>query len=334
MNAAPVNFGILGSSRIARQGHLEQRSAAPGAVITGVASRCGERARRFAQEHRIANAYDSYEALLADRTIEGVIITLPNALHADWTLRAAAAGKHVLCEKPLATSLADAERIRTAARQHGVVIMEGFMNAMHPMHAYVDEVLASQRIGEVRTVQATLTYMLPDWKTDTRAVLALGGGSLFDAGCYCVHGVGRLLGHTPQHVMASHVVHDVTGVDEVFHAILHYKGGRTATIHASMATAFTDVCVIIGTHGRITMEGAFPGGRFPSRVVVATGSQRTERHFTGEPLHGLQLDHFARCVRGEAIPVVSLDESVRNTAILESLRQAANTGRAIPVCSP
>lgn len=333
MNAAPVTFGIVGASRIARQGHLEQRAAAPSAVIRGVASRSVDRARQFAREYGLPQHYDSYDSLLADRTIDAVIITLPNSLHADWIIRAAAAGKHVLCEKPLATSLADAERILAAARKHGVVIMEGFMNCLHPMHAYVREILASQHIGEIRTVQATLTYLLPDWEHDTRAVLALGGGSLFDAGCYLVHGIGRLLGQAPYQVAASQVVRDSTGVDETFHAILHYEGGRTASIHSSMVAAFTDGCAIIGTQGRISMEGAFPGGRFPARVILATEARRTERHFAGEPLHGLQLEHFARCVRGEAVPAVPLDESVRNAAILESLKQAAATGQSTPIPS-
>lgn len=329
----PVAFGVLGVSGIARRAHLMQRDVAPSAAIVAVASRTQAKADHFAHEHALPKAFGSYEALLADETIEAVILTLPNALHAEWAIRAATAGKHVLCEKPLATTRAEAAQIQAAAQRYGVVIMEGFMNNLHSKHTFIREVIASGRIGEIRTVHAELTYTLSNWENDCRVVHALGGGSLFDAGCYCVNGVGRLLGTTPYRAVASQIVRASHGVDETFHGTLHYEGGRTATITSSMCATFVDRCSIIGTQGRMDIDGAFPGGRFDLSTTITVDGKQEKRLFPGEPLHGLQLEHFARCVRREAEPVVSLAESVRNAGIMETLKRAADEGRTLPISS-
>ena len=189
-----IRWGLLGASRIARNKHIPAAAEATGAEIVAIASRDQAKADAWAAEFSIPTAYDSYDALLADPAVDAVLITLPNSLHAPWTIKAARAGKHILCEKPLATTAQEARAMIAAAGEAGVVLMEGFWIRFHPQLPFIRETIAAGTIGEIRLIRAELTYTITDWGGDSRTRADLGGGALFDAGCYCVHIIRHLVG--------------------------------------------------------------------------------------------------------------------------------------------
>lgn len=332
----PVQFALLGTSRIARSAHLPQREGVPSARIIGIAGRDAAKARRFAEEFNLAVCYPDFETLLADRDVDAVIITVPNGLHADCAIRAAAAGKHVLCEKPLALTRADALRIAEAVTRHRVHIHEGFMYRENPKHARVLEIIASGRIGVLRHVHTELTYPLGDWKTDARVDVALGGGSLFDAGCYAVDAVGHLFGQLPTRVSGHQVLRASHGVDETFHGTLEYANGATATITSSLGAAFTDRYFVIGSEGRIDVPFAFPSSHRESIVTITGGGRSEELTFPAMRLHATQLARFVERIRARpSIEEPALAASaIRNATTLELLKRAATERRPLDVSLP
>ena len=184
MGVSKLKWGVLGCGSFARRRSIPAMLQAPSVELLAVASRSAEQASEFQRQFHISRAYSSYEELLADTDIGAVHITLPNALHAPWTVRALESGKHVLCEKPLATTVEDAEMVSEQVRRSGLTVMEAFMWRFHPQHERAMTAVAGGEIGSVRLVRASFRYEIGD--TNVRLHKDLGGGSVFDVGCYCV----------------------------------------------------------------------------------------------------------------------------------------------------
>ncbi|MEO8251921.1 MAG: Gfo/Idh/MocA family oxidoreductase, partial [Chloroflexota bacterium] len=188
---ADLRWGILGTAGIAREKVIPGIQGADRCRIVAIASRNAARASEVAREAGIPTAHGSYEALLADPNVDAVYIPLPNHLHAEWSIAAARAGKHVMCEKPLALTAADAERMIEVAERQGVRLMEAFMYRLHPSWVAVRELVASRRIGRLMAVQSWFSYFNDD-PANIRNIRAFGGGALYDIGCYCVN-LSRML---------------------------------------------------------------------------------------------------------------------------------------------
>ncbi len=227
----PVRFGILGTARIARQVAAAIHDAR-GAELRAVASRDGERARRWADEHAVPLWYDCYDRLLDDPEIDVVYVPLPPALHAEWTVRAAERGKHVLCEKPLAATVADARRMVRACRDHGVQLMDGVMWIHHPRTAAMKRALGASTFGELRRVTSAFSFCWPQIpEHDFRLKRSMGGGSLLDLGWYCVGAALWALEALPQRVFGAA---DWYGeVDLSFSGWLDFGQHRTAAIESA-----------------------------------------------------------------------------------------------------
>ncbi|WP_077033392.1 Gfo/Idh/MocA family protein [Pelomonas sp. KK5] len=248
----PLRFGILGCARIARQFARDVRES-PAVQLQAVASRDATKAAEFAAEFGIPRSHASYEALLADAGIDAVYIPLPNSLHAEWAIKAAEAGKHVLCEKPLALGLDEVRAMFDAARRHGVMLLESFPYYFQPQTGALLELLREGAIGSVRSMQSSFGFALSNPQGNIRFDPALGGGALLDAGCYALSIIRLVMGAAPVKVRAD-ADWDPSGVDIATAATLYFADGRRAQFSCAMNTANHRRAVIIGSDGTLETE--------------------------------------------------------------------------------
>jgi len=252
----PLRFGILGCARIARRGTIAGIRQAPSAELTAIASRDGATAQAWASEFDIPRHYASYDDLLGDPEIDAVYIPLPNELHLEWTLRAAAAGKHVLCEKPLALNYDDAQRIVNGCRAADVVLMEAFMWRHHPRTRKAREMLAAGELGELRTVLMDFSFNIDadDWRLDPRR----GGGALYDLGCYGINAARLFAGQEPLEIRAVARLY-AGGVDLTTGLLLTFPNGVLGVVNCSFESAYRNRIEIVGTGGTLEMpDGVLP----------------------------------------------------------------------------
>lgn len=244
----PLRIGVLGAAKIARAFIAGVRPSTKVAVVA-VASRDAERARNFARETGIPSVHASYEALLADPAIDAIYNPLPNSLHATWSIRAMDAGKHVLCEKPLATSADEARAMFAAARRNGVHLAEAYPYRAQPQTLKLRELLVAGAIGRVQLVHAAFGFPMAD-AANIRLNEALAGGALMDAGCYPVSLARMIAGERPVRVQAM-ARWTESGVDRTLVASLEFAGGLLAQISCSFATARHRQAFIAGDAGSI-----------------------------------------------------------------------------------
>jgi predicted dehydrogenase len=325
-----VRYGVLSTARIARNQHIRAAKTSTNAKIVAISSRDADRAVRYAQELEIPRAYGSYQEVLDDPEIDAVINPLPNSMHREWTVRAAEAGKHVLCEKPFAVTVAEAEHMIDAARANGVLLMEGFTQRFLPQAAYVRGIIESGRIGVIRSVRAELVYTLPDWDTDSRARPDLAGGCLYDAGCYCVNTLRWAMGDEPVRVQALQRIKEGYNVDATFAGLLEFPGGRLGYMLTGMEEPFRGCCEVIGSEGRIEMPDLFGG----SRVHVAIGGEEHVEAFESVDRFRLQIEHFSDCILNDKQPMLTPEDARGNTAALVALKRAAIEGGTVAVAYP
>jgi predicted dehydrogenase len=319
-----LRWGVLSTAKIGIGKVIPATAAAARCEVVAIASRDLGRAQAAASELGIARAYGSYEDLLADPDVDAVYNPLPNHLHAEWTIAAARAGKHVLCEKPLATTTGDAERMIEACEAEGVLLMEAFMYRLHPTWEAVRASVASGRIGELRVVQSWFSYFNDD-PGDIRNIVEAGGGALYDIGCYCVNLSRMLFGAEPERVQGSMMHDPIMGIDILTSAILDFDDGM-ATFTCSTRAEPDQRVHIYGTEGRISVEIPFnipPDRR--TRVSVTAGGDPPVRPdtevLTFDPAneYTIQAERFAAAVLdGDPVPIPSSD-AIGNLRVIEEL---------------
>ncbi len=324
----PLRLGILGTANIAR---AFVTGVAPSATVavTAVASRSAAKAVQFAGEFGIPAAYGSYQQLLDDPAIDAIYVPLPNGLHAEWCVRAAEAGKHVLCEKSLAVTSADVVRMFAAARRQGVLLFEAFPYRSQPLTRKLGELVAGGAIGHLVSIQAAIGFTLAD-AGNIRFVPALGGGALLDAGTYPVSLVRLLAGERPTRVYAAARWH-ATGVDESLIASLEHRNGLMAQVSCSFATGLHRQALIAGSAGVI--QTTYTNSPPPDRPAILELKRGTPGHAAHETIEAPALngfraeaESFERAIRAGssqwngATPEESLDIMLTMEAILESGR--------------
>jgi len=323
-----LRWGVLSTARIGRTKVIPGIAAAPNCEVTAIASRDPAVARATAEALGIPRAHGSYEALLADPEVDAVYIPLPNHLHAEWTIAAARAGKHVLCEKPLATSVDDAERMIAACEEAGVVLMEAFMYRHHPSWVAVRELIAAGRIGRLVAVQSWFSFFNDD-PANIRNILAAGGGALYDIGCYCVNLSRMLFVGEPTRVLGSVTRDPVGGTDTVVSAILEFGDG-VATFTASTRAEDDQRVHVHGTEGRISLGIPFNiPPHLPTHVHVAAGGDPPVapqiETLTFEPAdpYTVEAEAFADAVlAGRPAPVPPSD-AIANLRVIEAIFRGA-----------
>lgn len=331
----PVVWGVLSTARIGTQHVIPAMRASPLVELRAIASRSLSAADEAARSLGIAQAYGSYEELLADPAIEAIYNPLPNHLHVPLTLQAAAAGKHVLCEKPVALSAAQAELLRAASRR--VHIEEAFMVRHHPQWLRARELVRAGRIGKPQAVQVFFSYFNDD-PGNIRNQPGIGGGALFDIGCYAVL-AGRYLFECEPLRAVSLVDRDPQlGTDRLTSALLNFGSGRQVTFTVSTQSARFQRVQVVGTSGRIELFipfNAVRGGEM--RLAVDDGGQLDGSGTIVETLpacdqYRLQVEAFSRRVRGAAGPQPDgLDDAVAQARVIDALWLSERTGRWEPV---
>ena len=321
MRAAPIGWGVLGAtSQVAQKAVLPAIVASPGARLVAVAS---ERAADGGGDRfGAARAYRAYAALLDDPEVDAVYVPLPNSLHREWVERAAAAGKHVLCEKPLAPTPADAEAMAAACAAAGVTLLEAYMTPFHPRAMAIETLVASGRLGALRFARAAFTGVL-DRRDDHRWRPEMGGGSLLDVGIYCVAPLLAAAGRTPARVEAAAALAK-SGVDASFSGWLDFGDGFTATIECSFDAPERQSLEIVGTEAALLVDRAHTPGPEDAAITLRHRDGRLEEIIAGaaNPYRAM-IEHFQSVVRGEAAPRRSCAASITLLTVLERLREAA-----------
>jgi len=324
-----LRWGVLSTADIARRKVIPGIQKADRCEVVAIASRDADRGRRVAGELNVPTAYTSYEALLADPEVDAVYIPLPNHLHAEWTIAAAEAGKHVLCEKPIALSYVEAGRMIEACDAAGVRLMEAFMYRLHPSWLAVRELVAGGRIGQLLAVQSWFSFFNDD-PTNIRNIHAYGGGALMDVGCYCVNLSRMLFGSEPISVQAAMTRDPASGVDIVTNAILEFDAG-VATFGCSIRAEPDQRVDVYGTEGRISVGIPFniPADR-PTQVFVAAGGNppvapavETLSFEPADP-YTVQAQRFAEAILDGLPTPTPPEDAVATMRVIERIVEAAS----------
>lgn len=318
-----LKFGILGAARIAPSALIRPARSVPEVEVVAVAAREPERARAFARKHGLPRGVDSYDALVNDPEIDAVYNPLPNSLHYEWTIKALRAGKHVLCEKPLAANAREAEEMTRVAAETGRVLMEAFHYRYHPLARRVQEILASGELGAVRELEAYFFIPLYLRPGDIRFRYELAGGAAMDTGSYCVN-LLRWLGGGEPTVMRAEAHCSAPQVDRLMRAELRFENGVTARMGCSLA-AFPPVKIfahVTGDAGELHISNPFVPQFYNGLRIEIQRSVRRER-LTREPTYVFQLRAFVAATRGEPTNLTDGADGIKNMRVIDSIYQKA-----------
>jgi len=326
-----LRWGVLGVARIATKTVIPAMQRGASTTVHAIASRDEPRARQAAQELGLPKAYGSYEALLADPDIDAVYIPLPNHLHVEWTTRAADAGKHVLCEKPIGLNAADAEALVAVRDRTGVLIQEAFMVRTHPQWLRARDIARSGEIGEVRSIVGYFSYFNDDPR-NIRHKKEYGGGGILDIGCYLVNTARMIYGDEPRRVCALIEESATFGVDWLASMMLDFGGARHAVGTCSMQLAHGQRIVISGSLGRVEIEIPFnaPADR-PCRIFVEDAPpgevpDRRPVEFAVCDQYSIQGDLFSQAARDRKPAPYPLEDSVKNMRVIDALVSSGRSG--------
>lgn len=319
-----LKWGLLSTARINRQ-LIPAIRAVERAELVAVASRDDDRAQAYALEWGIPHALGSYQAMLDDPNVDAIYIALPNSLHAEWAVRAAWAGKHVLCEKPLAISVAECDQIIAAAQAAGVVVMEAVMYLYHPLLQRVRQLVQEGAVGQVKLVRGTFSFFL-DRPADVRWEPSLGGGSLWDVGIYPISFMRWLLGE-PLEVFGWQTL-SKSGVDESLVGLLRYENGILGTVNCSFQQAFRMRVEVSGSAGTLTSTNPFHADT-ESRFLLRRGEAEEILSMAGPDAYQCEVEALTAAVFDKTELLVPLSSSRANVATLAALYESARTGRPV-----
>lgn len=332
-----IRWGVLGTARIARRAVAPAIVRSSNGTLLALGSRHADRAAELAADLRddlgAEGAFGladlrtsgSYEAVLADPDVDAVYVPLPNAQHLAWTLRALEAGKHVLCEKPLAMTAADCHTMQRAAADRGLVLMEAFMYRFHPRWERLLERVRAGDLGPIRLIQASFTFTVTD-PANIRLSLELGGGALMDVGCYTVNVARSLMAAEPSEARAQ-ARWTIGGVDEQLFGTLRFERGAVAQLACSLAAARSEDVLVVGEKGVARLRHAFVPTGAPVGLELHRPPEPPEV-IGFEPADSYQrmVEHFAACVLRSESPRYDAREAAANLAAIEALYASARSG--------
>ena len=325
MPSSRLRWGFLSTAHISLA-LLDPLRTSKRNQLLAVASRSQDTAREYARKNQIKRAYGSYAELLADPDIDVIYNPLPNHLHAEWTIKALQAGKHMLCEKPLALSMAEVDGITAAADNYGKVVAEAFMYRTHPQTLKAQEIVASGRLGKVKLIRGSYTYLGSDpdnyrWRPE------MGGGGLWDVGCYPLSYTRAMLGMEPLEVFGWQVT-GPTGVDEFFAAQLHFPEDVYAQFDCSVKIPYHVFMEIVGDEATLIIPKPFNPGIKETLYLTRSGKVETIAVKGIDSYRG-EVEDMADAILLGKPPRVSLADSRANTAAILSLFQSAKTGKPV-----
>jgi len=330
-----IKWGVLGNAEIARVCVIPAIQKSRNGTVHGLATRSPKNARQTVAEHKINHVYDSYDGLLTDQDIDAVYIPLPNHLHHPWTLKALQAGKHVLCEKPLACDASEAQEMVNAAADGGLMLMEALMYRFHPRSQRIKETVAEGKIGPVCLVRSAFCYKMDDELlasgNNARLKPEMGGGALLDVGCYSVSVARWYMGTEPTELQAKAVYHP-SGVDMHLVALLRFPENGLATLEASFISSMQQTYSVVGSEGAIEMghDAFIPWEKDAIFTVRGKDQEVGQKRVTpGADEYQHMVEHFADAVLGKTELTLPPEESIRNMQVLDGLAEAARTGKTI-----
>ncbi len=326
-----VSWGVLGVANIGVEKVIPAMQRGARSRVEAIASRDVEKARGAAARLGVPRAYGSYEELLADPAIEAIYNPLPNELHVPWTLRALEAGKHVLCEKPIALTAEEARPLIAARQRAGRLVAEAFMVRFHPQWRRARELAHSGAIGSLRTIQTFFSYHLLDPANIRNK--PPGGGALYDIGCYAILTARYIFGDEPTRVCATIDRDPALGVDRLASALMEFPGGRQLSFACSTQTAPHQRVTIAGDKGRVEIMIPFnaPPDR-PTRIMIDDGADLSGAGARWEEFavcdqYTLQGDAFSRAVRGEGSLEFPIKDAIANMRAIDAVFRSARSGR-------
>ncbi|MEX2461947.1 MAG: Gfo/Idh/MocA family oxidoreductase [Paenibacillaceae bacterium] len=328
-----LRWGILGCAGIAVKSVIPGIQQSQTSTVSAIASRDAGKAEAVAKQLGIAQAYGSYEELLADPNIDVVYIPLPNHLHCEWTIRAAEAGKHVLCEKPIALDAQEAEKMVKACSDAGVLLAEAFMYRHHPRYDRIKEIIRSGEIGAIRGIHGAFTFNEAANSENVRFKRFMGGGSLYDVGCYPISAARYILEREPEAATVHAIFSsEYDHVDMMAAGILEFSGGVALTFDCGMWAAFRNTLEILGTEGIIEVPSGFLSRADSSaNFFVQANGVRREEEVTHVNSYSLQTDDFANSVWGNQPLRIQPEDAVYNMRVIDACLKSAMERKRIEI---
>jgi len=323
----PIRIGVLGAAAIVPMALTNPAHSVPEAQVVAIAARDPKRAQAFASRHNIPRVHQTYHDLLADPGIDAIYNPLPNSLHAQWTIRALRAGKHVLCEKPFASNAKEAEDMAKTAQETGLVLSEAFAYRYHPLTARVKEILARGELGTIRHIEAQFCFLLPFPRNNIRFNYELAGGALMDCGCYPVSLI-RYLAETEPTVNRAEASLFAPQVDHRMAAYLDFADGCTAHLVCDMLSPrlFRSFLRVEGEAGRLRVINPYHPHWF-NCLSVRGRHGATAEYIRGENAYALQLRAFIQAIRGETKLSTNPADAVDNMRLIDRIYEKAGLQR-------
>ncbi len=321
--SSPIRIGVLGAAAIVPMALTGPARAVPEVQVLAIAARDPKRARAFARKHHIPRVHQTYSDLLADPEIDAIYNPLPNGLHAEWTIRALRAGKHVLCEKPFASNAQEAVEMARVARETGLILSEAFAYRYHPLTGRVKEILESGELGKVRHIQAQFCFFLPFPQKNIRFHYELAGGALMDAGCYPVSLI-RFLAEAEPRVENARARLFSSQVDQQMSADLSFADGRTAHLLCDMRSPklFRSSLYVQGDEGTLHVLSPYQPHWFNWLSVRGPNSSHSEQ-IRGGNVYALQLRAFLQAIRGDIQLNTDPADAVNNMRVIDAIYEKA-----------
>ncbi|MED4204740.1 Gfo/Idh/MocA family oxidoreductase [Neobacillus mesonae] len=317
-----VKWGILSTADIAQTQVIPAILRANNAEIHGISSLSGK-AKETALKFSIPNYYGSYEDMLQNQEIDAVYIPVPNHLHKKWVIEAARYGKHVLCEKPAALTVEETLEMVEVCKQNNVKFMEAFMYQFHPQHKRVQEIIESGEIGNLRFMRASFSFNLGDKQNNIRMKNEMGGGSIYDVGCYGIHAIRNLLKSEPEEIKVIANIDPQSGVDLSAVVYMKLENGLNAVFDCGMDMAFRHEYEIVGTKGRVVVPRAFRPDLNDGEGLLLIYS---EQGFRNEKIiadqYRNQIEHFSQAVLEDRLPSYSSENTIQNMRVIEACYQS------------
>jgi predicted dehydrogenase len=317
----PLRFGILGAARIAPEALIKPAQKSADAEVVAIAARDPARAREFAETHRIARVVASYEDLVADPEVDVIYNPLPNSLHCEWTIAALRAGKHVLCEKPLASNAAEAAKIAKVANETGMILGEAFHYRYHPLAERIREIIDGGKLGRLSRVEGNFSVPIPE--TNIRFDWNLAGGATMDLGCYPLHMI-RNFSRLSTKVLRASAETGPKNIDVAMEVELELAGGATGRMTCSMKkdAQLGASFVARGEHGELKVTNPV-GPHWGNQLTLKIGGDETTESVAGETTFTYQLAACVKAVRGEAKFPTDGAEGVVNMQLIDDVYRAA-----------
>lgn len=331
-----VRYGLISTAQIGLNAHLPASRKSKNSEIISISSREEAKAEEAASEHEIDRWYGTYEEQLADSDIDAVINPLPNNMHCDWTIKAAEAGKHILCEKPLAVSVEECQRMIDSATANNVLLVEAFTHRWNPHLRKARQLVTEGLLGKIATLDAALCYNVAEPYGKISFSHDLAGGSMWDAGCYAVYASRFVMSAEPMRVRAMSYDSGNWGVDTTFSGIMEFANGAIANVTSSMEQPYRCEISINGSEGRIEIPDMFEDS---GPIIVKKGDGLSGCEELAIPINVIatpapyrftvQFDEFSECVLTGKKPEFPAEDGLRNTAVIKALYHSAASGQAV-----